>query len=282
MYGFDPVNTYRTNSGVAINGMNTKATFQKDRPVIDPQKYARRQNTDCGGQTEFDMVVGNGVYATRSWNRDRLGRLVSPQQYHVWKPGENVASNGHGFYAYTDKPTWDAQVHGIIRAFGKVTYGSRGLIAEKAEIVAIHDKGTSLDKRILKGFAKLYDTMGGDNSMVANITFIVLGILLFMGGFSGAVTSLSATSGVLATLAVIAGGLLCWAAASYIVRTTLMTSSERKSFLASGSAYSLKKLYPNVQIYKTQKAMLKAYGLPNNYTKRVPSPDDDNFWDVKV
>lgn len=265
--------------------------MNNDTGRYDPHKNSRRYNTDCGGQTEFDMVVGEGVYATRSWERDSLGRLVSPTKHHIWKPGVNV-SDGHGFYAYTDKPTFSGKVKGVILASGKVEYGTRGCIAEKATIVAIHEPLTITGFKPLtilkKVGAVIAHRIGSDKAQGGpgigfHVGITVASLYTFLYAVVAAVAATTLLSTGLFALLAATTGLL---AVSMIMSVGLTTKKYRELMGdKSAGSYSLKELYPDVKFYTNEKKMLKDFGLPNNYTPpepEVPKPTDEEFWKMTV
>ncbi|WP_091232530.1 hypothetical protein [Microbacterium sp. 3J1] len=122
-----------------------------------------------GKQAEFAPGVVTG---TRSFEVDKLGRLLGVAYRSVWTPGENVAKCmergnpfmlydlddrpqvresarsahsiaecAHGFYGYYEGSNdyyESGRVMGVIEAYGETIIGSRGFRASKARIVALH------------------------------------------------------------------------------------------------------------------------------------------------
>lgn len=261
---------------------------EKDMASLDPHKRARSYNTECGGQTDFELVVGEGVYATRSWTRDGLGRLVSPTRHHVWKPGENV-SDGHGFYAYTDNPTFEGEVKGVILASGKVTYGTRGCIAEKATIVAIYDPHNfsfAPLKNLRKLGAIIAHKYGSDREssvgIIAHIATIIASTYSLVFGVVMAFGATTLLSTVLFGLLAAVGLVLAFS----MIMTVGMTKANYQEWTGqTDGVYPLKELYPDVKFFSNKKKMLRKYGLPNNYTPpepEIPKPTDEDFWTAKV
>lgn len=112
------------------------------------------------------------VTGTRSFNVDRLGRLIGVSFPTVWLPGENLArclehrdplaylyssgnrrvreaqrpahslaECGHGFYGYYEGSNdyyEPGRVMGVVEAYGETVIGTRGFRASKARIVALH------------------------------------------------------------------------------------------------------------------------------------------------
>lgn len=128
--------------------------------------------------SEFAMGTAVGI---RSWNVDRLGRLVSPSYRTLWTPTEMVAeckanlytfyvgpsgastvvntepsspadhqqaSCSCGFYAYYEGFNEYAQadrITGVIEGYGETQIGTRGFKSAKARIVALHVPDDSAD-----------------------------------------------------------------------------------------------------------------------------------------
>lgn len=123
-----------------------------------------------GRNREFAAGVVTG---TRSFDVDRLGRLVGVSFATVWRPGENLAACmekpdplaymyatdrarelresskpahslaecGHGFYGYYEGSNdyyEPGRVMGVVEAYGETVIGTRGFRASKARIVALH------------------------------------------------------------------------------------------------------------------------------------------------
>jgi hypothetical protein len=122
--------------------------------------------TNFGGTP---LAIGS-ICGVRTWNVDRLGRLVGKHQY-IWRPGENVAVCNPdeveyfltrynlvalpfackgaepncvcGFYAYYDLPNpiqvgeGSHPVRGVIQGYGRTTIGREGFRCMKAKILAV-------------------------------------------------------------------------------------------------------------------------------------------------
>lgn len=121
-----------------------------------------------GKQADFAAGVVTG---TRSFEVDKLGRLLGVAYKAIWTPGENVAKCmvrddyamfysesdrapreatrpehsivdcAHGFYGYYEGSNdyyEHGRVMGVVEAYGETIIGSRGFRASKARIVALH------------------------------------------------------------------------------------------------------------------------------------------------
>lgn len=137
-------------------------------PSQDP-KPAIRPAGDFDGRTkEFAAGVVTG---TRSFEVDKMGRLLGVAYKAVWKPGENVArcmvmqdpityftdgvrrgpressrpphpltECGHGFYGYYEGSNdyyEQGRVMGVVEGYGETVIGTRGFRVSKARIVAL-------------------------------------------------------------------------------------------------------------------------------------------------
>jgi len=138
--------------------------------VPQVSKPSVRPAGDFDGRTrEFAAGVVTG---TRSFDVDKLGRLVGVAFATVWMPGENVArcmqrpdpmaylmgrepgplreaqrpahslaECPHGFYGYYEGSNdyyESGRVMGVVEAYGETVIGTRGFRASKARIVALH------------------------------------------------------------------------------------------------------------------------------------------------
>lgn len=121
--------------------------------------------------------AAGSVKGARSWNIDKLGRLIGVTYPQVWVPGENHAACrktdpfsirytvnpstmkierdssedrptpdhgmdtcGHGFYGYYEGSNdygSEARVSGVVEAYGETVIGTRGFRAMKARILAL-------------------------------------------------------------------------------------------------------------------------------------------------
>lgn len=139
-------------------------------PVTPDEKPTPRPAGEFDGHhTEFAPGVVTG---TRSFDVDKLGRLLGVAYATVWTPGENeakcmkrddyailmgyndrprvreadrpphsIADCGHGFYGYYEGSNdyyAAGRVMGVVEAYGETIIGSRGFRASKARIVALH------------------------------------------------------------------------------------------------------------------------------------------------
>jgi len=135
--------------------------------------------------SEFAMGSAIGV---RSWDVDRLGRLISPSYKTTWVPGEMLAEcrigdriflrNSHtvvgdhkqsecacGFYAYYkgfNEYAQEDRITGVIEGYGETQIGTRGFKCAKAKIVALHiPDASALTNRIGKTpFERVRDNYG--------------------------------------------------------------------------------------------------------------------------
>lgn len=259
-------------------------SFREDK---HPRPY--RGNAECSGD-QWNMVLGE-TYAFRSWVVDNRGRLRSPQQSHyVWKAGENVAFDrettlpdyAEGFYAYTDKPTWNGDVTGVIKAYGYVTEGTRGIVAEKAEIVALCTNrpdgikrskfSTHLAEKLAHSERANYGSIG--------VPLGIFGVLAIMAGFALLFTPVKFLGVALFILA---------AAAIYGVFSLLTAemlidnAGGKEKWQKHGvkAVYSLRELYPDVKFYRSKAKMLADYRkliVPVTEEPPLSSPRDEEFW----
>jgi len=134
-----------------------------------PKPKARPAGDFDGREREFAAGVVTG---TRSFDVDKLGRLVGVAFATVWLPGENLArcmerpdpmqyftgrqtwrlreaerpphslaECGHGFYGYYEGSNdyyEPGRIMAVVEAYGETVIGTRGFRASKARIVALH------------------------------------------------------------------------------------------------------------------------------------------------
>lgn len=232
----------------------------------------------CG----YEWTIGE-VYGVRSWNRDSLGRLVSPQRSYVWRPGENIADDAtrHGFYAYTDTPSYKGDVKGIIKGYGKTTEGTRGFQCEKAEIVALVDGTKPVKHNKLRDFAAKRVA----NSRTHDLGALALWLFLVTVALGGGLFILSVVvhnwwmfalpmAGWSAVLGVTwyAYSPFGWGASG---DTTGHSWKKAKRYL-NKTPRTLRELYPNARFYDTVEDMLE----DSRISKADITPDNPAFWDM--
>jgi len=250
-------------------------------------------NSECSGD-EWSLVMGE-TYAFRSWIVDGRGRLRSPQQNHfIWKSGENVAfdrkttdsRNTEGFYAYTDKPTWNGDVTGVIKAYGYVTEGTRGIVAEKAEIVALCTNRPD-GVKASKFATKLADRLAKDDEKAnygkVGVPVGILGVLAFLGALAILFTPVKLLA---LPFFVVAFG-IGWLIYTMLTAEMLIDNAggkEKWNKHGTKAVYSLRELYPNVQFYRSKGKMLADYRekiVPVKPEPPLTGPDDEKFWDAE-
>lgn len=242
-------------------------------------------NRECVGD-RWQMTI-EPFYGTRSWNLDKYGRLVSPQRNFLWKPGVNEAGGkieyGHGFYSYTDEPTWDGKVKGIVKCTGRVTAGTRGLVSEKAEIVAYYEpkpkKGNLVQRLQAKAALALRVADAaprgkGGYRMGLDFAVFLLSISLMIG---------SAT-----TMAMIAAGwwtillavsIPVWWFTGSLFFINYKYCEKALGLVKDNSLPPLDEMY-GIQKFHSIEEMLKAF--PVYHPKPVvPSYKDEGFWDLR-
>lgn len=259
---------------------------RKPDPLSEPPARVG-SNPDCAG---YEWAEGE-VYGLKWLTRDRLGRLVSPSQHHLWTPGENVsdfADSQQGFYAYTregGKEWWNGDVPVILKGYGKTTVGDRGFQCEKAEVVAIasnepnefvrwnHRLAAKAVKKFGRGDCPLASlpTVGSFCVLVVAIT-IILGAGLNSGW---------PCFGLLLIPAAICWWL--WASKPFWSITYDGTRIAAAEYLQPAHP-RLSKLYPDAKIYKSKKDMLrdKRIARQEPEANKVPKPKDPDFWTYKV
>lgn len=263
-------------------------------------------NSDCVGD-RWNMTI-EPFYGVRSWKRDKYGRLVSPQQEFLWKPGVNTADGdiayGAGFFSYHDKPhpTWEGKVKGIVKCTGKVTVGSRGMTAEKAEIVAYYEPKRPEVNRLqrlrmstaLKFGVADRDTMSGSQWRKKYPKYTYKSELdTFLAMIGGALLVLGLVFG----LAVLFSGAAPWGVAALLLAlspvgaflTSLYTVTEKKARgvlenAAPDGVPSIEQLYPGVQKFDNLDKMLKAFplGPPTPPEPEIPAFDSEDFWNLPI
>ncbi len=156
-------NMLRAQLGSAVVPLAPSITAADDKPKPRPA------GEFDGKQADFAPGVVTG---TRSFDVDKLGRLLGVAYATVWTPGENVAKCmvrdefavlysdsdrpslreakrpahsiaecAHGFYGYYEGSNdyyERGRVMGVVEAYGETIIGSRGFRASKARIVALH------------------------------------------------------------------------------------------------------------------------------------------------
>lgn len=219
-----------------------------------------------------DFAVGS-MLVMRQWTQDKQGRLHSPHQNFLWKPGESVAechfsfSNegakhprqgcGCGFYAYyqdTFRPH-HGTVTGIIEAYGHVVIGELGVRAQKARIVAVVEPRMPRKNAVIKRLAALC------------IPIFIAGVLGVIGFFATAAMLDDPRWLFPAFGSIPLMGLAMWAE----LRAEHVTSPPKVR-------YQVKDLYPDVKVYPSAKAMLRAHKVDRKPVPRVPTPQDEDFW----
>lgn len=237
--------------------------------------------------------VAGSLVGMRAFDVDSLGRLTGPSFGGVFKPGENVATCGGdgtnpasafvvaqrelramtyrmnaraqtgkapalrpahvvggvtcscGFYAYFDgrndyaKP---GRVSALVEGYGVCTVGERGFRAEKARLVALIN--------VTK--PHFWNTWQFHAFFVVWLTILAVANVIQQDWWlAGLDAFLVAANGVGATLA--------W-----------RSRTSRKSVAA------LRRNYPDVPVYRTKRAALRAHPLS---APPAPTPEtDDNFW----
>jgi hypothetical protein len=140
--------------------------------------------------SDFDgptLVLSKPLYAIRSWDVDRLGRLTGVSYPQVWTPGENVAvcgggdksrsrarpGIGHsmknctcGFYAYSSPGnSTPGEIKGVVSYAGDTVVGSLGVRTSRATIVALVDPTTRANPRWRSVWVELWRGRGVPQKM---------------------------------------------------------------------------------------------------------------------
>lgn len=152
----------RTAAGTSLHSGGVMST-----PEQDPAPVRRPAGEFDGASFAAGVVTG-----TRSFDVDKLGRLVGVSYSVVWTPGENqakcmfrdefgamlygrgrpelrearrephsIADCAHGFYGYYEGSNdfYEAgRVMAVVEGYGETIVGTRGFRASKARIVALH------------------------------------------------------------------------------------------------------------------------------------------------
>lgn len=238
--------------------------------------------------------VAGSVVGLRAFSVDSLGRLTGPSHGGIFKPDENVAqclkrgsfssaiwemdvqlarlsgrpipprpgssstatSTDHqvgqvtcscGFYAYFDGSNTYAKpdrVTAIIEGYGVCTVGDRGFRAEKARLLAIVDPGKT----------RIWNTWQWS-----------VGVGIWCGAFG--VTNLFQRDWIWAAILLVLA----------IANVALSVIEFRRTHKRPKSLRTIRSNYPDVPVYRTKRAALRAHPLTPPPT---PTPEtDDNFWE---
>ncbi len=260
-------------------------------------------NPNFGGTP---LIMGE-IFGLRSFNYDKLGRLLSINQGTIFTPGTNEAictsdygrtkheidNCSCGFYSFTNGTDhYDndkARIDGVIKQYGRTVIGELGARSEKAEIVALYMPSASRHNRIFRWYQR---HSVGATSRVPIRNVVVNGIL---GGLA-AVTALVFTFIFLFTgnpalflslpLAVALGF-----NSFYGILAETHPHKPRERYckaLAVGDKGIHEKIranYPDVKIYSSKRKM-KADHKNKEFAPEVPeiiSPETrEDFWEMKA
>ena len=241
---------------------------------------------------EFDLVttlVPGTIHGHRRWNVDRFGRLHSPSQEFIWKPGENVAQCdldtnlyhhevgrrdcGCGFYAYFDrKSSFIGHINGVVESYGKVTAGTKGFRAQKAKVV-----GIVRNKQKRNIFHKLWDIYGRAYYWTLNFggsgwrwIFLCFGLGFLLPTFL-AWNFLDDFYGVMVPVTLVFLHLLGFLAA-YHVDTECTHRSKVPWDL-------IQRNYPDVKFFSSASEAMKYFDIKPIADAKVRTPEDEDFWD---
>lgn len=151
-------------SQMAVTQAQLQAAFQVPMRVSVNWRGSASEMPGRQPFTGSEFALGTAV-GVRSWDVDRLGRLVSPTYRMTWPPDEVVAqcrrqeglsvlygpspaAEDHrqadcscGFYAYYEgfnEYSTTERITGVIEGYGETQIGTRGFKSAKARIVALH------------------------------------------------------------------------------------------------------------------------------------------------
>lgn len=227
-------------------------------------------------------LYAGAITGLRAFTVDNLGRLRAPQRGTIFTPGENVAKCrlteaeilygalhrrracvphrvasvdcSCGFYAYTDgrndfhHPRTSASVEAVIEGYGTATVGTRGFRAEKARLVAL----------VLPRRRRGYQL---PNSAVIS-WWTPLWLVIAVFGLVGNVVERDWISAALCGV-----GTILW---------SLVAVLDAKRPRHDQVFDLVRRNYPDVPVYRTRRAALKAHPLPPA-TPITPETCDD-FW----
>jgi len=234
---------------------------------------------------DAELVLGSTL-GYRRWTIDALGRLWGAYGQ-VWRPGVNHAACGRsqkvhlnpqesmrncscGFYAYYNTGYSDIQyghlgTPGIIEATGIVVEGGGGFRAQKAEIKALVIPHINLIAHANNWVGDLF------KDKWHHVAVFMLSILAMVGFFvmiPVAFVNWGVSFGLLAVVLtiififiVVAGG-------------RRINLDPEKNLYRPRPDHLVKKLYPEVDIFRTERDMIRAYKVPD------PTPEigSDEFW----
>lgn len=226
--------------------------------------------------SDFDErpFVAGTINGIRHFRIDRLGRLCPVSKHEApWKPGLNTATHmgyttqAHsvagagcdcGFYAFfSDRQRGNynlTEIRGIIRAHGRVTIGSLGFRAEKAEIVALVSTGRW---RTIP-FAARIVAIGW---LAALATLVTLASITGAAGFIIPAVTVGIVTGVLVT-------------AGSIILT--LDDDWDGTFPSGRIPPSTRALYPDVPVFRSLRRALRKF--PVVPPEPLSPESDPSFW----
>lgn len=255
------------------------------------------------------LFVAGSVTAIRVFKVDSLGRLCSPTQEFVFRPGVNEAECGlvldpfrsarlsarmakagvtlekpaHrpgsmgcscGFYAYytTGANPWhgDGTVEAIVEATGVVCHGTKGIRAERLEVAGIIMRPTG------SGFGQFARWLSvGDKDDWAGGISLTGGVVTLIGA---AILSATVSLWFLAMLVLPAACTVVFAAAVKAIEYYPNGTGSPKGHVPQELVDAVRRNYPRVPVYPSRKAALRVHRLTQPPTPVGPSPDDEDFW----